>query len=168
MNESGKERDRETRVRERAREGGRESESKHHNTHFPNCTHINRRLPTRLIQVPLEEEEEQQTVPPCPPPPASPPSWHGGSTITPRGVGWLPLPYVSLRCRRKHTPNGTVIQFNTRSTGFLNPSHMNYFFRRNPVSKKGYLDLYGEQDAQWHRKYVVSMGLTPLIAPSML
>jgi hypothetical protein len=27
--------------------------------------------------------------------------------------------------------------------------------KRNPVSKKGYLDLYGEQDAQWHRKYVV-------------
>lgn len=26
---------------------------------------------------------------------------------------------------------------------------------RNPVSRKGYLDLYGEQDSQWHRKYVV-------------
>ena len=32
----------------------------------------------------------------------------------------------------------------------------NFLFSRNPVSKKGYLDLYGEQDAQWHRKYVVS------------
>ena len=33
-------------------------------------------------------------------------------------------------------------------------------FLRNPVSKKGYLDLYGEQDAQWHRKYVVGEELT--------
>jgi flagellar biosynthesis chaperone FliJ len=27
--------------------------------------------------------------------------------------------------------------------------------KRNPVSRRGYLNLYGEQDAQWHRKYVV-------------
>ena len=32
----------------------------------------------------------------------------------------------------------------------------NSLYSRNTVSKKGYLDIYGEQDAQWHRKYVVS------------
>ena len=29
------------------------------------------------------------------------------------------------------------------------------FFSRNPVSRRGYLDIYGAQDSQWHHKYVV-------------